>query len=65
MGDFVEMTFEQNKWEFARQRTLEIVFQAEETASAKAGKNEDTYQVREQWVIQSDWIPIIIDKRWN
>lgn len=41
MGDFVEVIFEQDKQEFARQRTLGVVFQAEEIASAKAGTNED------------------------
>lgn len=39
-----------------------IVFQAEEIACAKAGKNEDICQLREQWVVQSDWIPKIVDK---
>lgn len=40
-GDFVEVSFEQDKQEFARQRTMGMAFQAEEIASAKAGKNEN------------------------
>lgn len=47
-GDFVEVTIEQNKQEFARQRTFAMIFQTEEIASAKAGRNENIHQLREK-----------------
>lgn len=45
---FVEVTIEQNKQEFARQRTFAMIFLTEEIASAKAGRNENIHQLREK-----------------
>lgn len=40
-GRFYRGDFEQDKQEFARQRALGMVFQAEKIASEKAGRNEN------------------------